>query len=612
MTDRSRKLKAVVRALSLAAVLLCVSGCGGGAASAPTPPVPAVLQGVVMTGQSAVTGSSVTLYAAGLSGNAQGATALANATTDSSGKFSFGAVACPSSSTQIYITARAGVPAGAAGRANASLLYMTALGDCGELASMGAVAVNEVTTVAATWPLTQFAGAAGVVGASATNATGLRNAFSVVRNLVNLNTGLAVNTSMPASGSTEVSKLNALANAIFACGNSDGTRCTALFAAASGVSGTPTNTLDAAFAIITNPARNVGAVYAASQAAMTFTPTLTKAPHDWTMSLTYGGCSSGCGGLNVPGGVAIDSGGDVWVANYFGGVVSEFSPSGRAVAGNGFAGAGLSQSYGIAIDAHDNVWVTNEQSVAGANNSRHGSVSEFSAAGAELSGYGYTGGGVYYPLAIAADPSGSMWVADYGSSSASLLSSTGAAISPSTGFAASSLPFVTSVAVDNNHNAWFAAQGAVVRVSAQGTMNSFSCCSSNVGGIAIDPSGNVWVSDVGTSSIVELSSSGVMLHSLLLNAGANSAQGVAVDGAGNVWTANYLGNSITRIDGTSATNTSPAAGFGLDAVLDEPYGIAIDASGTVWISNSGRSTVTAFPGLASPIRTPLLGPPVRP
>jgi hypothetical protein len=48
--------------------------------------------------------------------------------------------------------------------------------------------------------------------------------------------------------------------------------------------------------------------------------------------------------------------------------------------------------------------------------------------------------------------------------------------------------------------------------------------------------------------------------------------------------------------------------------------VAIDASGNLWLSNAGYNaitqsyvdTITQFVGLASPVRTPLLGPPVQP
>ena len=90
-----------------------------------------------------------------------------------------------------------------------------------------------------------------------------------------------------------------------------------------------------------------------------FQPALSAQPNDWTMSITYGGCASGCGGLNLPGSLAIDSGGNVLVANYFGGAISKFSPTGVPASATGFPGVGLNQSYGIAVDGYDNAWVTN-------------------------------------------------------------------------------------------------------------------------------------------------------------------------------------------------------------------------------------------------------------
>jgi streptogramin lyase len=329
------------------------------------------------------------------------------------------------------------------------------------------------------------------------------------------------------------------------------------------------------------------------------------------MSITYGGCTPACGGLNLPSSLAIDSGGNVLVANYFGGVVSKFSPTGVPAAANGFPGSGLNQSYGVAIDGSDNVWVTNEQSVTAANNHHTGSISEFSSAGVELSGYGYTGGGIYYPLAEAADSTGVIWLADYGSSAATLLlTSNGSAVSGGSGYGASALPFTSAVAVDSSHNAWFAVQGGAVRVTPDGTVSSYSCCS-DPSGIAIDLAGDVWIADYAAPAIVELTVNGAVARQVDLGANAGP-KGIAIDGAGNVWAANYYGNTLAEVAGSTGTLLSPTQGLGLDAPVNEPYGLAIDASGNLWLTNAHTNTLTQFVGLASPVKTPLLGPPVQP
>ena len=281
---------------------------------------------------------------------------------------------------------------------------------------------------------------------------------------------------------------------------------------------------------------------------------------------------------------------------------------------NGLPGVGLNQSYGIAIDGSDSIWVTNEQSVTGANNHHYGSVSdEFSSAGVELSGYGYTGGGVYYPLAAAADSTGVIWAADYGSSAATLLlTSNGSAVSGGNGYGVSALPFTSAVAIDSSHNAWFAVQGGAVRVTPSGAVNSYSCCAGRGWSIAVDLSPeNVWIADYTAPAIVELSSNGTVAHQV--NLGTNAGpQGIAIDGVGNVWAANYYGNSLAEVAGSTGTLLSPARGLGLDAPINEPYGLAIDASGNLWLSNAHNNTLTQFVGLASPVKTPLLGPAVQP
>lgn len=118
------------------------------------------------------------------------------------------------------------------------------------------------------------------------------------------------------------------------------------------------------------------------------------------------------GGLNSPYGIAIDSTGHVWVSNQGGnGSLSEFDSSGNAVSGgSGYINGGLSDPKGIAIDGAGNVWAANFDG---------NSISEFSSGGIPISGAnGYVGNGINEPYGIAIDLSGNVWVAtDNGNSS---------------------------------------------------------------------------------------------------------------------------------------------------------------------------------------------------
>jgi streptogramin lyase len=99
--------------------------------------------------------------------------------------------------------------------------------------------------------------------------------------------------------------------------------------------------------------------------------------------------------------------------------------------------------------------------------------------------------------------------------------------------------------------------------------------------------------------------------------GVYTPETVAIDGAGRVWVGNYHAATLSEFAGynsvTPGTPLSPTTGLGTDAQLGSPFTVAIDASGNLWVSNSdGANTVTTFVGLATPVKTPLLGPPQLP
>jgi streptogramin lyase len=129
----------------------------------------------------------------------------------------------------------------------------------------------------------------------------------------------------------------------------------------------------------------------------------------------------------------------------------------------------------------------------------------------------------------------------------------------------------------------------------------------------------VWVANYYGNSISEISSSGVVLsNGSYTGGGINHPQAIAIDGAGNVWIANYRGPSITELAGAVTTGAAPgtaltpSGGLGADAALLEAYALAVDASGNLWVSSFGNSTITEFIGIATPVKTPLAGPPQAP
>jgi streptogramin lyase len=604
------KYSRILSVVAVAAAMGGMVGCGS-AVTSNVIQSGASFNGRIFGGQQPISGASIMLYQAGSGGPGVGAGQLlpAPAITDGTGQFSFTNYTCPSSTTQVYLIATGGNPGLPAGGTNPASVMMAALGDCGNLSASTFINMNEVTTVGAVWALSQFMAAGGGVGASSTNAVGLRNGFGVASSLVDVDQGIAGGPTLPTGATLETAKLYTMANIVAACVNSDGgAACSPLFQAAALSAGgsAPTNTLDAVLDIVTHPGINVGGVFNTAPATGPFQMPLGSAPNDWTMALTFTG-----GGLDAPTALAIDSTGSVWAANYFGSVASKFSPSGKPVSALGYTDASLSESYGITVDGQDNAWVANEQSPSGVNFG-DGSITKLTSGGQVVSGSGFTAGGIYYPYAVAADSVGRVWVADYGRSGASLLASDGTSLLGSSGVSPPNLAFPVAVAVDGSHNGWFAAQGATVQIAPNGSSTPFFCCN-YPSGIAIDPKGNVWLTEYNSSSLVELSSSGAILQQIANMGGIDQPEGAAVDGAGNVWITNYRGSSISAFTGAGPSAAlSPSSGFGRDVSLNEPFGLAIDASGNVWVSSFSNDTVTEFVGAASPIRTPLLGPPAQP
>ena len=135
--------------------------------------------------------------------------------------------------------------------------------------------------------------------------------------------------------------------------------------------------------------------------------TVTRVSPDGKQFTNYSCC-------NGPTGLAIDQGGNVWVANYFGNSISELSSSG-AVLSSGYTGGGLTNPQGIAIDGSGNVWVASVlgpsiTKLAGATSNSPGQIlspaAGFAPDASLLKAY-----------AVAIDPSGNLWVTSSGNDS---------------------------------------------------------------------------------------------------------------------------------------------------------------------------------------------------
>ena len=347
------RLATLAGSVSLATVL---TGCGLG-----TPTVNQAIDGQSISGnvhggQQPVSGATIQLYQVGTGGYGTGAAPLGTATTtDANGNFSITKLySCPSTTTLTYLVATGGNPGLGTGT-NSRIKLMAALGPCGNLSSGTFITLNEVTTAAAAYALSQYFtttyGTGSTDGFGSPNTTqalaGITNAFATAATLASTSTGFA-NTSLTTNGAggtltitPEAAKLNTIADILAACVNSaggtsgDGSSCGTLFAD-SGVTGTtPTDTLQAAVQLNLNPTsnnangstNNITALYGLVSASAPF-PGVATQPSDWTVGIQYTGTAST---MFEPQNIAIDATGNVWVVNNgssANGSLNEITPAG--------------------------------------------------------------------------------------------------------------------------------------------------------------------------------------------------------------------------------------------------------------------------------------------
>jgi hypothetical protein len=305
---------------------------------------------------------------------------------------------------------------------------------------------------------------------------------------------------------------------------------------------------------------------------------------------TPSSCYTG-GGLADAFAVAIDSTGNVWVTNSGGGAsaigsVSEFSSTGSVISTGmyGYTAGNLDFPYGIAIDGNGNVWIAN------GGRGLVNDLTEYDSSGSNVGSSPYSGGGMNGPIGVAVDTSNNIWVGN-SSNSISEISSGGSPISPATtGYSGGGLGLgatgTAMVAIDASGNVWTVNYGSggpsgnLTELSSSGS--AISPSSGYTGGgltadpccLAIDGAGNVWVPNSSGATLSEFSSSGTALspftgfQSSDLYITVNGAPAIAVDGSGNLWMTNNDLGTLVEVVGAASPVVTPIV-----ANLKSPYGM---------------------------------------
>ena len=371
--------------------------------------------------------------------------------------------------------------------------------------------------------------------------------------------------------------------------------------------------------------------------------------------------------IGIPAGVAADTAGNVYFTGLnclfkigANGVLSRVVGNARAgYSGDGgpAAGAQLNAPAGLAVDTSGNVYIADVQNSRVREVSAAGTIS--TVAGNGLSGYSGDGGPagsarLSLPAAVAVDSAGNLYIADWGNAVVRKVSAAGTIITiagnGSPGYSGDGGPAVNAqlneprgVAVDNSGNLYIADTGnrVIRKVSAGGTITTIAGngtfgYSGDGGpasdaeitsaiGIAVDAGGNLYIADIYNQRIRKVSAAGIITTIAgdglfgysgdggpAASARLGSPAGVALDASGNLYIAdsyNYrirkvsAAGIITTVAGDGFNNYSGDGGAAAAAQLSEPEGVAVDGAGNVYIADTANQRVrkVSADGVITPV-----------
>ncbi len=120
-----------------------------------------------------------------------------------------------------------------------------------------------------------------------------------------------------------------------------------------------------------------------------------------------------------------------------------------------------------------------------------------------------------------------------------------------------------------------------------GSQQTSSTNFSNTGGVALDSSGNIYVSDSGNNRIVKLDPNGTQLNNFIADNLLATPYNIALDSSGNIYVADSGNNRIVKMDSTGAVLTNFTAGDSLNG----PQGVALDSSGNIYVADFGNNSI---------------------
>jgi hypothetical protein len=314
--------------------------------------------------------------------------------------------------------------------------------------------------------------------------------------------------------------------------------------------------------------------------------------------------------LNHPEGIAVDSAGDLFIAdtgnnrirevNYTAGIYATSNIT--TYAGNGvgnFAGDGgqataaeLYAPAGVALDSAGDLFIADSSSnrVREVNHSTH-VISTFAGGASPGDGNQATAAELNATAAVAVDAAGDIFIADTGNNRIR-------EVNHSTGL-------ITTIA-GNGIQGYSGDNGPATAAELNGPT-----------GIAVNAAGNVFIADAGNNRVREINTSGVITtvagngtsgyngEGTATTAELSDPTGVAVDGSGNIFIADQYNQRVRKVvlatDTISTIAGNGTGGFNGDGTataveLNGPCAVAVDAAGDVFIAENVNNRVRELSG----------------
>jgi sugar lactone lactonase YvrE len=498
---------------------------------------------------------------------------------------------------------------------------------------------NTIRKITPAGVVSTLAGTAGITGSA--DGTGAAASFSSPSAVAADGAG---NVYVADSGNNTIRKItpagvvSTLAGTAGVTGSADGTGAAASFSGPSGVA-----------------ADGAGNVYVGDLANNTIRK-ITSVGVVTTLAGTPGikGSADGTGAtasFSAPSGVATDSTGNVYVADFDNDTIRKITPAGVVTTLAGTAGvtgsadgAGAAARFyspaGVATDSANNVYVADEVNNIIRKITPAADVTTLAGQASVEGSADGTGPAAlfYYPQGIATDTSGNVYVADTlndtvrkitpAGAVSTLAGTAGKTGSANGAGAAARFNLPDGVATDSTGNVYVADTGndTIRKITPDGVVSTLAGAAGVAGSsdgtgaaarfsfpvsVATDGSGNVYVADAGNETIRKITPAGAVT-TLAGTAGVTGSAdgtgpaasfsvpgGVATDGAGNIYVSDSAANTIRKITPAGVVTTLAGTagitgstdGSGAAASFWAPQGLATDSSGILYLADRGNNTI---------------------